>query len=1319
MDSKEELPVPENQRHRFRDILDNGNSSPPLSINMPSGVEGAIQSVDMQSFERPLDTLPQNEPERPGFFSTAFHTVKELEMGAHAIDYAYHESKRHEAEQGLENQNPLADVTPPNWTPFEVKNFEGFDRNYFSYLADSHSPAQLQAKQQEVTRLMQENEEYKDGSVWGKIFGFTASAAMDYAVLRAIPIATSAKYAKYSESILQSLKASAPGTLIQTGAYTAAIDATTTGKTMADFGEDFLINSVAGLALTGAAAGLGRGMTGGQMFAARHALKMNFQGIKAIQVFGKDGELLGLKAEQMYIEGVNENFSQAQNAMHIAEAQKFLDSQMTQSGFFAIPYVGGALKKGISAVSPVFRFLNSEWRTLRGYMNHMADHSIEVQGVTTGSAQPDNYEYMVGEYRSQSIQMKDVITGYMAEANGFGGGVTGAIKNLNQKITKDPEFFTTPTWGYKVMSSRFTGIKSEVNAVNSLNGDLDVHFSEMLGEYQRAKGLEEIDFPVRTAEAYLNRQYATGYMATAEGEDRFINSGLAFLTRGDAAIAKAIRPLESIEASIKQTRSNIHEGIDAEANRVELRRLNRSFRQANDELKENIRNDIEANNKEGLHNLLDENILPTKADEKFLIKTLKPHKESLAKLKSAERQSASINSELSSQRKKFESGTKKGSKPKDYAEIKNSIQELEAKSKLLEDEEYKAYKDSRDEWNELMAKVRSGEIRRSMYYQDLETGKVTFKKPNQKPKFRPMYSRHPVDGGAQMLLDMNATYTKIMGNDPDKLAHSMLETLESRVTGNPLKERSYLIPDQILLEEGLLSTDLAKNVASYTMTLGKRIAHAKALKTFGQEYGQGEGGFKGVMDELAKDFENKKGGLRAAGLTQEKLDKAFKKLNNSYKKAQADLQNAESVAAGTYATFGYNNTLRHVFNTLRSGAAATKLGNLPIAQIPDLAVATFKNSIWRWLRDGIGPLLGSMNGIIKTEAGIRYRKTASSVGLALERSMHSKADELWNMQTALGQTTASRVSDSMAWQAQKANTLSLSASIENMNQNIIANISSSSLIEHMYSYRDGTISPRDLRMLLQFGIDPAKESSLIINAFEHSPTSIKKKTGGYASDFWNWEDKEARVVMAKHIRKSVAATLVRKGMFDSPLVSNDPVIGMAFTFTGWAFAGLNRFAVPALQRPFDAYMLQGTVMTSALGALVDPLRVWSRGEEFDMSDEAWFGSAISSSPPLALAYTALMRAASFVDNDTLNKMKGDRYRNLSRRGGYGGAPAGIIEDMGNFAQMFGTGHWNRHDIKGFAHSIPLINQWYTHKMLNDFIDDQTSDLPKNYGRASR
>ena len=1299
MSQAEELPAPANQQHRFREISEGPNTSPPLSVEMPGTVQEGINLVDMQSFERPIKNLPVDEPEAPGFFATAFHTVKESEMAAHAINFAYKKSEVNQIQQGIENENPESNNTPEGWTSLEVKNFVGYSPVYHPYIAGSKSPAELQARQQLVVGMMKDDEQYKDGSTWGKIAGFGGSILVDTMILKSIPIAISMEYARYGTTVSQAILRQAPGVIAGTGAYTVAIDATTQGKEASDVAEDFLINTVAGLALVGAAAGLGRGMTGGQMYENRQALKMNFQGITALQKVGPDGELLGMTAE--YMPGV------PKNAMLRDKAQEFLDAKMVKSGVFAVPYLGTALEKGLGKLSPVGRMLTSNWDTIRGYGNVMADHSIEVQGVANGRAQPNNYEFMLGEYRSSAVEMTNRINGYKEQANGLGmvGTAIDDAKRLAQRVKEGPAF-VDDSWGRAVMEARYSGETSEVHAINNLNAEIDEHYSALLNEYQKANGLEEIDLPVRTAAAYLNRRYSTGLMATEEGEAVFHSTITNWFAEGDIRISQAKGPINAIEDAIAETRAGIRSGFDMESNREALKKLRSSLVRAKAELKEQIREDIAADNKEGLQNLLEENILPTKEDEVFLENKLAPHNKALADISSSKKKLSTVRGQLSKSRRKLETGKK----DQDVSLALKDIKSLEARESELIDDVGRLEGLAKDEYALLLDQVESGEIRRALYYRDPKTRKVSFKDPNQSPKFRPLYSRFGEDAEAEMRLDSEAAYAKIMGTDPDQIADNMMNTLSSMATGNPMKERSLLIPDSTLLSANLLSTDLAKNVSTYTLSMGKKIAHAKALKAFGTT----KDGVEGVVEELSKEFARKRNAIKSLDKPKGAKDKLLIKLQKDYKKQQVNLQAYEAVAAGTYGKFPWNDTTRHAFNSMRSGTVATKLGNLPFMQIPDLVVGAYKNSMWRWLRDGILPLVTNMNGLIKSEAGIKWRRRASSVNLALERSMNSKSDELWNMETMSGQTTAAMVSDAASWAAKKANNLSGSASIENMNQNIIANISSGALLEHMFSYQNGTLKPRDLRILLQFGIDPAKDAPIITKAFESSPTSVSKKLGGLASDYWDWEDKEARVLMSKYIRKSVAATLIRKGLFDSPLISNDPVISTLFTFTGWYFAALQRFAVPALQRPLDAYMIQGTMMTMGLGSLTDPLRAWSRGEEFDETNEAWFGSIVSSSPVLAPLYSILMRANAIVDNKTLNKYKNDRYRNISALGGASGAVVGMAEDWANALRMFASGNYNKRDIKRMAHSTPLINQWYTSKIINDFVASLSAGLPKNY-----
>ena len=935
LNNEENLSIQESS-HKFLPFDAQRNSSPPMAMDIPGQVANSIVSTEMQPYQKALDVLPEKERERKGYLATTAHTFKDVEAISHAIDFGYHKYESHQLQSGLENQNPEQNVTPEGWTPYEIENFVGIPEQYHPYIGESKSPMMLEARQQEVARLMKDDEEYADGSLMGKITGFTGAIVADAWLFKSLPMANSVQYARYSQSILQNMARQAPGVAIGTLAYTAAIDSTTVGKTMKDFVQDAAINTVAGIALTGGAAGLSRSLRGGQMYEARHALKMNFQGIEAKQVISESGELEGWRA----VAGPN----MAGSAMEVSSAQEFLDSRFAKKGLFAIPYVGTGLEKTLSKFTPLMRALTSDWGIERAYMNRLSNHSIITKGVEEGQAKAENFEYMLDKFRANSIQMKTRINGYMNEANGMGGeGGVAAIKRLKQRISEGNPMFDESSWGETVMASRLSGEKSEISAVNNLNDEITEHQNALLGDYQRTHGLEEMDLPVKTAADYLTRRYPTDHMSTVSGAESWDNTIVDWLTQGDEQISQANSAMNSIQESIERTRENIHAGIDADASRASLLQQNKALIKAKQDLKREIRQDIADENKGGLQNLLLENILPTEADETFLRNILKPHQEAERELSTAKGRLTASNKKVSSLKKKFESGPQAG-KEKDYSALKKQITEAEKNQKSDLEEFNNRENEVRDEWITLMDDVESGKIRRALYYRDAETGRVSFKDPNATPKFRPVYSeKYGHEARDYMLTDAQAHRAKITGTSSDKIAEQMMSTLEARVQGSPLKERSLLIPDTILLENGLLSTDLARNVSLYTLTLGRRIAYTKSLEGLNPQ----ASGFEGVMRELLKERDEKFKRVRDSNLPQAQKDKESTKLAKSFKKVQKRVQAYHDVAMGSYSIHESNQLIRELSRTARAMTHATKLGSLPILQLPDLAVPIFEHGVFR------------------------------------------------------------------------------------------------------------------------------------------------------------------------------------------------------------------------------------------------------------------------------------------------------------------------------------------------------------------------------------
>jgi len=1300
-----EFPTPEEEFNRKSNLTNNG---PPMSVEMPTSIEGAIGLTDIQPFEKPLDISPEKQKETKGFLDSYGHTFKDMELAASAIDFGYHKYQQHQVANDLASQNPLQNVTPNNWTPLETKNFVGYPQHYWPFISDSSSPEELQARQQEVARLVKEDEEYADGSTWGKVLGGLTAMAVDFPVMGWIPIANSLKYAKYGQSIVNNMARQAPGVAMSTIAYTAALDATTTGKTMEDFAIDATVNTLAGIALTGAAAGIGRGMRGGDMYNARHALKMNFQDIEGVEVV-KDGISVGMKARPVT--------GSAANAMEVTRAQEFLDSRFAKMGLFRIPGVGKGLEKGLKYLSPQFRAFTSEWGPTRAYINRTADHSYITEGIREGKAAPVNFESEMMRYHSDATNMGIQLEGLRHEANGMSPGIgpIAGSKRLAQRISQETPQYTSETWGTAVMDTLFSGEASSVSQINDAVKIQKDFYAKHLNEYQKAMGLEERDLPVKTAMGYLSRRYQTSEMNTISGTENWNGMCRQYFREGDALIEEAMHPINELETAIEETRQNIHDGANAEDNRIALRELEKQLQNARLELNDRIMENAP------LQNLLHENIL-SREEQGELKKILKPWKESKATQKKLKTNLSAVKRNLTNEKRNFETGKKtvglktgEVAPEKNYKKIKERITELE---KLIEEktsELDKVTNDVADEWAKLMDDVNAGEIKRNFYYRAEEGGKVEFKKPNTSPKFRPLYSSHGEFAEAEMLKDAKAYHSNITGTNPEKLAQNMVDTLDARATGSVMAERSFLIPDQVLLANGFLNTDLQKNATLYAITLGRRTAKAKTLKGLGVT----KSGLAGYTEEMTKEFEKRKEAIASSDYSESKKNKLAQKLKKSFDKELEFVGALDAISMGTFSVTGHNQNLRDTVNATRSLVAATKLGNLPLLQIADFSVQIYKDGVWPWARDGILPMIKSMNGKLKAGGGENWRRNASEAGMAVETVMHTKANELWQNATESGSSFAGSVSDATGWLAKFANRASGSAMLEDTNQALIASITQSTFITKMYKYQNGTLSKTDLTQLLQMGVDPKRDSKIILDAYEKSPSSYAKKTGGHESEYWTWSDKEARNIMTDTIRKSIRATLIRKGMFDSPLVSNDPIISLMFTFTGWYFAALNRFTIPAMQSPLDHRLITGGIATFGLSLLVDPLRAWTRGEEFNMDNEQWFLSAIGDVPTMAPIYSGAMRANAMLDIDFLNKIKNDRYRNLSILGGAGGAPAGMAENIARSIRMISTGNWNQADYKRAANSIPGAQMWWMNNWKNQFMDSLTEGLPRNYQSAKK
>ena len=266
----------------------------------------------------------------------------------------------------------------------------------------------------------------------------------------------------------------------------------------------------------------------------------------------------------------------------------------------------------------------------------------------------------------------------------------------------------------------------------------------------------------------------------------------------------------------------------------------------------------------------------------------------------------------------------------------------------------------------------------------------------------------------------------------------------------------------------------------------------------------------------------------------------------------------------------------------------------------------------------------------------------------------------------------------------------------------------------MVKYKNGTISEKEILALNRLGIAPSAWADRFINGFKEV-NGEEVTGGGYQSAYYLWKDQEAALRMGNAIRSGVRASVLKKGLGDAPFWTNDPAWGLVTHLKGWLFSAFTRYTVPTMQR-FDAEKALGMGVMLLMGSMVDPLRKWSRGEEYDFEDKTKFAlDTINNSGVFGIITDAVQTANALTDGEFLTKMKNDKYRERTLAGIFGGPILGLADDIRNVMISLGSGKINQQDTNKFVRLIPLSQAWYLRYLSNKLVEGL--DLPKNRNHA--
>lgn len=1287
--SDEQIPI-----HNKKDNLD-FFANETKSNNIPLNVNYGSENVDY--FHEPL---PQNQPaplEQPyGFLKNIYHGG----MAQNAISSVIEFGKRRTADL-----NPIDDQVDPNYRP-DPKEVDGIDSRYAHYLMGATGPKDFSRRRNYILDQMDEDRRIANGSFAGQVIGGFTLGNADPSVL--IPVSRAFKFATASETFLQAIPKALPGVGLASVSHEAAEQATQLGGNLEDFFINSFAETVLGTVFMGALPAGGSLIEAMKVRNATGAISMMNKGIEPRPVLDAKGVVKGWKAAPM---------DSSVSAAEVDMAQAYLDGSMAKNSLYSIPYLGE--KIGYAAgktgqvlggwISPQVRMSNSKFPVMRGFINNIADHGFETEGVAQGRAQPDSFEADFNEVKGHNKGLYNLYNGLYMLRNGityesdkFGSRTRANIEAAVKKNAQD-DWVTRETFGREVQYAMISNTPSKHDAVNQAARLFKETQNGYYAEWRKLHGISEKVFPSKTAEGYATRSYNHPYLTTDQGEKSWISAASNELKKYDDEIQSLLAPINNAKEEYKRLEASHNELIKKEkvsdqeikGSSNNLMRMKKEVDKLIDNLQDEIRNNhdlhLHAEDLNGVSASEARQIKALKAPIKLLEKEYDKQNELVKTLKSQQSSKASS----AKGRKKAESAKRNVALSE---ELKAKLEPEEAKLKELRDKLDQAEIDLED-------RIRNGEIDDSLYYKIKDSNRYVLKDESNRLKLRDV---HESDFHRQTVA--KAQYDSIMNNTSEDLINNTLYGLFPGLNPNPVKARSIMYRDKFLYDNNFLHPEPVISVMNYNLALGRQNAFKRMLNRLTVN-----GTPEELVEKLKQQYEGFKDEIRRKyANNQPKLEKELRKLNKEYKTNQSDLKNSFEKMLGK--TKG-SPKLRQYTTMANLFAVSTKLGFLPFTMSTDLMANVFKHGFWPTVKFGLAPMLKSVAGILNTEEGKAIRANAAHAYLAENQMALTYADRNW-MGAAQDYTPIQgKLMNGMEKLAHYSMNFSGANHIQNLNEMTSAMIIQSKIMNSMDKFLKGELKEgsKDYKDLLKYGLDPKDWADKFLNGWKESGKA-SAGFGSFLAKYWEWTDLEAANKMSRAINKAVKDTVIRRGMFDAPFAMDDPLINSLFLFKGYVLASLNRFLVPLLQRP-DADKLIGTMFMLSVGATQNPLRRIINGQDPSEEDDHMLRNAIRDGGVFSILGDTWQDLNFLTSNYFQDLVSNERYRNRLEMGVFNGPIGGIANDMTRIIGMGLSGELNQTDLKRLTTLVPMAYSWQFRALNSKMIEGL--GLPKTREQAHK
>lgn len=1297
----------------------------PLNIDFtPFNHFTAVAPADTDGIYQSFDFSPEVK-KKPSFLETATAEAKEANSAYHYLHAGFTQLEKPWNVPPEENFNP--------------KDYEdqmvNMDPKYYSAILGTKSKQELDSVLKRVNEEQKNNDDIKNGGWIGYLSGLGVGFATDPTSY--IPIIGAVKYAKFGKTFLASAARALPGSAAYGAISAGGEQLDKVNGNLQSFLTDAVTRTVMSTVLFGGVGTADLSIDKMALWGMKGFLTDEIEGVGYKLKVDKNEKVTGMEAYDMT--------GGSLSADRVKIAQDKADSTFSKTGLFKIPYVGTAAEKVLSNPwygSSILRMLNSPYKTERVVADLAVDHGIITEGLEKGNPNPDKFFTLMKQTHANIRAQEGQLNAMWMERNGLdlnnyvgqkfaqaGMYTRDKALELMGKNIGDKPYIDREQFLGEVEEALYTTNKSPHNAVNEASNMIRTQMDKSYSAWREAYNLPKDWLPPRTAEGYLMRVYDTQFLNNNEA--LWIREISNYLREADQTIIEHTQPINDMEERIKRNIAD-QEKLIAQPNSTDAQKRKLtddllSFKAQKKALEENLQNAIRTDPKLQLH-AQDWNALSANEANELTQITKK----------------RDIAQKEVDERKKIISGIKSQASKRKAAAIKNKTIEIAKKNKrksvtgelVLEQEEEKlaiVQKELDEELANLQELAASGKINRRFYHQAKDSNVYVFRSPSERLKLRRTY--HEQEGyraDEEQAHEFREAHAKAYY---DTIVHQTAEDTINQVMGkftgngaeNHTKQRTLMIPDEILYKNKFMTKDLMAKVANYESWLARRTHLKNVYRNVTLD-----GGFESILRDLDEEFqqnrlqlnnrkeivEKKLSDENITSAEKKKLQKKLEDVENELGKETNRFEKAKTSINFTYEKMAGISRLTKNQKAVQSGikslTVAMNLGFLPLTMVTDLSAIGLKHGVLPFLRDGIYPVIESLGGMLKTKNSEAFRNTAAALNLASQHLGSATAEKNLGMMTN-PYLNMGKIPAALDKYAHFSSNLSLTNATDNMLQRITSSVAQSEVMRCMYAFKNGKLSARDRRWLNRYGLDPETHAERFINAFKKNGGG-KTSLGGYQSNFYHWQDLESSNKFSDAVFRATHDTIISANALDTPfwMDSNGGmgIMGPIFKgFQGWAFGSLNRYVIPFMQKP-DASQFVGVMVMLAAGALVSPSRRLARGEDAyppNMTDEQWMYEVISDSAFFSYFMSVINDANVLTKGSLLGDLKNDKYRDRARTGLLGPA----WSDMNSMADMFtalATGEMNENDAHKMARMIPPFNTAWTYGMSKALID--SFGLPK-------